>query len=182
MIMKPGRPETNQRPTRGLAVRTMDGHRVFVDMETSLRMGGVRQCDTSAEQLVRRLLYRLGARYRTGVRNLPGSPDLANRSRRWALFVHGCFWHRHAGCVRATTPKRNTAFWLAKFAANRARDMRAVRALRRLGYEVTVVWECQTFEPEKLVRRLRRELAVALTNPPEKLERTGRVSGSHSQR
>src|SRR5262249_2591674 len=87
--------------------------------------------------------------------DLPGSPDAANRTRLWAVFVHGCFWHRHDGCVRTTTPKRNRAFWEAKFAANQTRDRRAGLALRRLGYTVVIVWECEAERHISLVRKLR---------------------------
>jgi DNA mismatch endonuclease (patch repair protein) len=107
-------------------------------------MGRVRQRATRAEQAVGLALRTLGHGYRTNVRALPGSPDFANRSQRWAVFVNGCFWHRHTGCARATTPTANRAFWLEKFAANRARDAAAIRALRRMGFKVAVVWECQT--------------------------------------
>lgn len=125
-------------------------------------MAGVRQHDTSPEQAVRRLLRRLGHAYRTSNRDLPGSPDAANRSRRWAVFVHGCFWHRHPGCPRTTTPKRNRAFWAEKFVSNQRRDARCLAALRRLGFRVAVVWECQVEErPERVLARLARLLPPA---------------------
>jgi DNA mismatch endonuclease (patch repair protein) len=69
------------------------------------------------------------------------------------VFVNGCFWHRHTGCSRATVPKANNAFWLQKFAANRTRDARAVRALRRRGFRVAIVWECEVGEAETKLRR-----------------------------
>jgi DNA mismatch endonuclease (patch repair protein) len=116
-------------------------------------MAGVRQRDTSAEQLVRQILIRLGHRFRSENRDLPGSPDIANRSRQWAVFVHGCFWHRHMGCVRTTTPKRNRLFWEQKFAQNQRRDARALTALRKMGFRTLVVWECQVDKKEGLVRR-----------------------------
>ena len=88
----------------------------------SARMGRVRQRGTSPELAARRIVYALGLRYTLNNRDLPGSPDLANRSRRFVIFVHGCFWHRHADCVRASTPKRNRTFWRNKFAHNERRD------------------------------------------------------------
>jgi len=88
------------------------------------------------------------------VRTLPGSPDLANKSRKFAIFVHGCFWHRHAGCYKTTTPMHNQAFWLAKFRANTERDKRRVAALKAMGFRVIVVWECQTRNESKLRSRL----------------------------
>lgn len=109
---------------------------------------------------MRKVLYAMGVRFRVGNRDLPGSPDIANRSGQWAIFVHGCFWHAHRGCRRATVPKRNRAFWQAKFAANRARDARVVRELHRLGFRTLVIWECDAKRPERIERRLR-----AFVNP-----------------
>lgn len=106
-------------------------------------MGRVRQKGTAAEAAIGQTLRALGIAYRTNVRALPGSPDFANRKRRWAVFVQGCFWHRHTGCRRATIPKANRDFWLEKFTRNRARDAAAVRALRIMGFRVVLVWECQ---------------------------------------
>lgn len=104
---------------------------------------------------MRRLLHRLGFRFRVGGRGLPGRPDVANVSRGWAVLVHGCYWHHHARCRRATVPARNRAFWLAKFEANRARDRRVLRQLRAMGIKPVVVWECEVEErPEAVARRL----------------------------
>jgi DNA mismatch endonuclease (patch repair protein) len=106
-------------------------------------MRRVRHKDTEPEQAVASWLRGTGARYRQNVSSLPGSPDFANKAKKWALFVHGCFWHRHPNCVRTTTPKRNRAFWENKFKENQARDRAAVAQLRKNGYRVGVVWECQ---------------------------------------
>ncbi len=133
--------------------------RIVTDARTSVRLGRVRQSSTAPELVVRRALAALGHRFRIRNRDLPGSPDVANRKRQWAIFVHGCFWHRHPDCTRTTTPKRNRQFWLDKFRANRTRDRRAQRALAALGYRVVVVWECETERrPERLVADLRRQL------------------------
>ncbi|OWK33653.1 very short patch repair endonuclease [Sphingomonas dokdonensis] len=115
----------------------------ITDPETSARMAGIRQAGTRIEQLVGEALHAARHRYRKNVKSLPGSPDFANKARRWAVFVNGCYWHHHTGCKKATVPKRNTGFWTDKFRANRARDARAIRALRRQGYKVVVVWECE---------------------------------------
>src|SRR3954451_2257384 len=88
----------------------------------SARMGSVRQSGTAPELTIRRAVSTLGLRYTVRNRDLPGSPDLANRSRRWAIFVHGCYWHRHEGCHKATLPRTNTDFWLQKFSRNVTRD------------------------------------------------------------
>lgn len=106
---------------------------------------------------MRRFLHALGHRFRVHNRDLPGSPDVANRTRRWAVFVHGCFWHRHEGCPRTTTPSRNRQFWLDKFAANVRRDERVQGQLRELGWKVLVIWECECEDVSRL-RRLRRAL------------------------
>ena len=106
-------------------------------------MAGIRQKGTKIETAVAVILRELGLHYRKNVKNLPGSPDFANRSRRWAVFVNGCFWHHHAGCRKATVPKSNANFWIVKFRDNRWRDARAIRYLRREGYCVVTVWECQ---------------------------------------
>lgn len=136
---------------------------------------------TAPEQIVARLLRSLGAAYRRNVAGLPGSPDFANRRRGWAIFVNGCYWHRHTGCRLATVPKRNRAFWLAKFADNRRRDARKIRALRRLGFRVAVVWQCETEDPDRLSRRLGRFLqraGAAPSSPSSSHSSAGRLRRS----
>jgi len=138
-----------------------DGHLIRFDAATSARMGRVRRHDTKPERIVRSLLHAAGHRFRIENRDLPGSPDIANRRARWAVFVHGCYWHRHSGCAAATTPKRNREFWLAKFRRNVERDEARANELRALGFRVIVVWECQTKRElgrlnEMLLRDLRR--------------------------
>lgn len=132
---------------------------LVVDAATSERLGRIRQHGTTAELEVRRILHRLGARFRVINRDLPGAPDVANRRGRWTIFVHGCFWHSHLGCVRATVPKRNRSFWASKFEANRIRDGRATRALQKLGFRTLVVWECELANPIQLKNRLSRYLS-----------------------
>lgn len=115
-------------------------------------MARVRQKGTRAELVVASVLRSIGATYRLNVRSLPGSPDFANKGKRWAIFVHGCFWHRHSGCHKATIPKANRQFWLTKFTDNRARDARAIRALRADKFRVIVVWECEIAKDELAAR------------------------------
>jgi DNA mismatch endonuclease (patch repair protein) len=148
-------------PRRRPPRRSVDGFELLIDPATSARLARVRQKGTKPELEVRRVLRQLGHRYRVSNRDLPGSPDLANRSRHWVIFVHGCFWHRHTGCVKSTTPKRNRAFWEAKFAANHARDRRAASMLRRAGYSVVTIWECETGRAGPLGRKLARLLPGA---------------------
>ena len=134
---------------------------LIVDPETSARLALIPQRRTKPELLVRRELHRLGKRFRVHNRDLPGNPDVANRRRRWAIFVHGCFWHRH-GCKASTTPARNREFWEAKFERNVARDRRSIQALEAAGFEVIVIWECQTKRGEAHVRaELERRLGRA---------------------
>ena len=116
--------------------------------------------DTQPELIVRRLITEMGLRYRLHRRDLPGKPDIVFGPRRLVLFVHGCFWHRHRGCRMASTPSANAAFWQTKFDANTARDRRNTTALKRAGWRVAVIWECETRQPERLARRLQRLLPV----------------------
>ena len=120
--------------------------------ERSKRMGLVRSKGTGPELRVRRLVHSMGYRYRLHAPELPGRPDLVFRSRRKAIFVHGCFWHRHRGCARTRLPKSpdRLPFWRDKFAENVARDRRNQRALRRAGWDVLVLWECETENVELL--------------------------------
>lgn len=111
--------------------------------ERSDRMSRIRGKDTKSELALRKALHRLGLRYRLHGAGLPGKPDLVFPRYRTVVFVHGCFWHRHAGCSIATTPKSNTPFWLAKFEANVARDARTVAQLEALGWRAFIVWECE---------------------------------------
>lgn len=106
-------------------------------------MAAVGHRDTAPELTVRRYLHARGLRFRVNVRSLPGSPDIVLKRHRAVVFVHGCYWHRHAGCRRATWPKTNLQFWTDKFGRNRERDRRCRAELMALGWQVIVVWECQ---------------------------------------
>lgn len=125
-------------------------------------MARVRQRDTTPEMAVRRAVTSLGVRYRLQRRDLPGSPDLAFASRRTVVFVHGCFWHSHAGCRHATTPKTRTEYWSEKLASNRRRDARVEGELRNAGWQVAVVWECETRDSPLLLRLLSTLLGVSV--------------------
>ncbi|MBZ5639200.1 MAG: very short patch repair endonuclease [Acidobacteriia bacterium] len=123
--------------------------------QRSERMARVRSRDTKPELAVRRVVRGLGFRYRLSVAELPGRPDLVFRRQKKAIFVHGCFWHRHAGCPNCRLPKSRLDFWRPKLEGNRQRDRRNMRALRALGWLVLVVWECELFDEKKLSRRLK---------------------------
>lgn len=119
-------------------------------------MSSVGTRNTAPERAVRSLLHSMGLRFRLHRKGLPGTPDVVLPMHRLIIFIHGCFWHRHQGCARATTPQTNVAFWVAKFEHNVARDKANRLALKRLGWRVIVVWECELRNPERLQARLRR--------------------------
>lgn len=117
-------------------------------------MRQVRGKDTAPELVVRRLLHSLGYRFRLHRADLPGHPDIVLSRRRKIIFVHGCFWHRHPRCRKTTTPATNREFWMSKFRHNVERDKRKTCQLQLLGWEVLVVWECETRDLERLKERL----------------------------
>jgi len=121
-------------------------------------MSAVRGKDTKSEMIVRRLVHGMGYRYRLHCKELPGSPDLVFRSRRKAIFVHGCFWHQHKGCRRAGKPQSNAGFWTVKLDGNAARDAEQLKALKKKGWRVLVIWECEIKNNDELRTRLRRFL------------------------
>lgn len=105
-------------------------------------MSGIRGKDTRPEMALRRALHARGARYRLHARDLPGRPDMVLPRYRAAIFVNGCFWHRHAGCRYCTTPATRPEFWAAKFEANVRRDASSLALLAGAGWRTAVVWEC----------------------------------------
>ena len=109
----------------------------------SANMSKVRGKDTGPEMTVRRIAHRLGLRYRLHRKDLPGTPDLVFPRYKLVLFVHGCFWHRHGDCRRASTPATRIEFWEAKFSKNLSRDQRQSQLLRDMGWDVRVIWECE---------------------------------------
>lgn len=109
----------------------------------SWNMSRIRGKDTRPEILLRKALFARGVRYRLHKRDLPGKPDIVFPSRRLAIFVNGCFWHRHEGCNFTTTPTTRKEFWQDKFSATVARDQRNIEVLNRAGWAVIVVWQCE---------------------------------------
>ena len=121
-------------------------------------MARVRSSDTTPELIVRSVAHRLGYRFRLGRKDLPGSPDLTFPRLNVVIFVHGCFWHQHT-CPRGSrVPKTNQAYWIPKLERNVARDRKVCRQLRRMGWHVMVVWECQTRDKDRLSKRIHRFL------------------------
>lgn len=133
----------------------------------SKMMRAVRQHGTGPEIEVRKVLRALGSSFRTCNRDLPGSPDIANRRRRWAIFVHGCFWHGHQNCAKTKggmsgrIPASNRLFWEEKIRGNRIRDRRKCRELRNRGFRVLTIWECELRDVAKVKYKIGRFLAQA---------------------
>lgn len=143
----------------------------LIDPVRSRIMRSVRQKDTKPEMIVRRALHSMGYRFRVNLRILPGSPDIVFPARRQAIFIHGCFWHRHLGCRLASTPKTRLDFWEPKFRANIDRDARKVHELEQLLWDVMIVWQCETCDRTALMDRLREFLG------PPRSEMTGHGVG-----
>ena len=133
---------------------------VFSQEKRSDVMRRVRGRDTGAERKVRKLLTRMGLRYRLHRADLPGSPDVVFAGRRVALFVHGCFWHGHDCARGARQPKANADYWIRKIARNRARDAAVQQRLVEAGWRPVVVWECELKDEARLTERLGAELGV----------------------
>ncbi len=129
---------------------------VPTDPARSELMRRVRQRRTKAEDQVAAILRGMGLSYRRNVRSLPGSPDFANKSHMWAVFVNGCFWHHHIGCVRATVPTRNRKYWTEKFTDNQTRDETKRGILASMGFLVVVIWECEAMNLEETRQKLRK--------------------------
>ena len=116
----------------------------------SRRMAAVRRRNTAPERSVQSCLSSLGYDFETHVDQLPGTPDIVLHAENKAIFVHGCYWHRHPECKYATMPKTNVQYWEEKFATNVKRDKRAIESLRDQGWRVLVVWSCEVKALEEL--------------------------------
>jgi DNA mismatch endonuclease (patch repair protein) len=132
---------------------------VYGPEKRSAVMRRVKGRDTAPEMIVRRLLWRLGARYRLHRKDLPGKPDIVLAGRRLAIFVHGCFWHGHDCARGARVPKANRDYWLGKVGRNRVRDAASRAALETAGWRVEAVWECELKDTAALEARARSWLA-----------------------
>lgn len=111
--------------------------------ERSLLMSKIHSKNTKPEIVVRKWLHANGYRFRLHRRDLPGVPDIVLPKHKLVIFVHGCFWHRHADCKRASTPKDNSAYWEAKFSKTIERDKKAIEDLQNEGWMVLIIWECE---------------------------------------
>lgn len=141
----------------------------MTDIVTTARrsemMAHIRAKDTTPELRVRVLLHAAGYRYRLHVRNLPGTPDIVLARYRTVVRVQGCYWHRHAGCRLAYTPKSRVEFWTAKFAGNCERDERQRESLEADGWRVVDVWECETRDASLLARALSERMPPRMAPP-----------------
>jgi DNA mismatch endonuclease (patch repair protein) len=130
-----------------------------IDVARSEQMRLIRSKDTKPELAVRRALFALGFRYRLHYKKLPGRPDLAFPGKKKAIFIHGCFWHRHPGCGKSRTPKSHLDYWIPKFESNVLRDERNQKELLEAGWKFLVVWECELHNLDETIKKISRFLA-----------------------
>jgi DNA mismatch endonuclease (patch repair protein) len=130
-------------------------------------MSQVKPKDTLPEIRVRKMAHSMGYRFRLHRKDLPGKPDIVFPRLKLVIFVHGCFWHRHTGCSKAGKPKSKVDFWEKKFDRNIARDAEAVALLEKMGWAVSIIWECET----KSAPSLRARVAEAISRGKPKHER-----------
>ena len=126
----------------------------------SWNMSRIRSKDTKPEMIVRSLLHRMGYRFRLHRKDLPGKPDIVLPKYKTVIFIHGCFWHQHKGCQRGNMPKSNKEYWILKISSNIERDKKNSAKLRRAGWKVLKVWECQTENNDFISNKLRKALVI----------------------
>jgi DNA mismatch endonuclease, patch repair protein len=134
---------------------------VHTKKQRSFNMSRIRSSNTKPELLVRQFLFAHGYRYRINVKNLPGKPDIVLPKYKTIIFVHGCFWHGHNNCKYFKIPQTRTAWWTNKINTNQANDAKAIKALRKEGWKVVVVWECglKAAKMEKTLASLLKKMA-----------------------
>ena len=140
---------------------------IFDPEKRSEIMSRIRGRDTKPEMIVRRIAHGLGFRFRLHRKDLPGRPDIVFPRHQAVIVVHGCFWHRHPGCKRASSPKTREGYWQNKFEDNVVRDKRNETALRDLGWKVMVIWECETKDHEAVAARIESFLRRDESEPVE---------------
>jgi len=127
---------------------------VFTATKRRQIMAQIKGRDTKPEKLVRSTLHKMGFRFRLCRRQLPGKPDIVLAKHKAVIFVHGCFWHHHKHCKRAALPQTNREFWTNKIKKNASRDEAVKRKLRRMGWRVLTIWQCQTKDLERLTGKI----------------------------
>jgi DNA mismatch endonuclease (patch repair protein) len=138
---------------------------IFTKEKRSWVMSRVKNRDTKPELLVRTTIREMGIHFRTSPKNLPGKPDIVLGPQKKAIFVHGCFWHHHNGCGKATLPKNNARWWQEKISQNEKRDRRVNRMLLKQGWRTLVLWECRLRDPAKLSQVIRHFIAQKRITP-----------------
>ena len=123
-------------------------------MSRSENMRRIRSKDTAPEMKVRRLVHAMGYRYRLHKTGMPGKPDLVFTARRKVIFVHGCFWHQHAGCAEGRSPKSNLGYWIPKLERNQQRDKEILTQLKTAGWDALTIWECEVQDRTRLAETL----------------------------
>lgn len=127
--------------------------------QRSKNMAAIKSADTKPEMIVRKLLFREGFRYRLHYRRLPGIPDIVLPRYKTVILVHGCFWHQHRGCKYSTRPSSNIDYWNPKLKGNVERDRKNIRELKKRGWRIAVIWQCQV---EKDIDKVREKMLAAL--------------------
>lgn len=125
-------------------------------------MQQVKGKNTKPEKIVRKILWNAGYRYRLNVKSLPGTPDVVNKKLKKVIFVNGCFWHGHQNCLKAKLPKSRINYWQEKIAKNIERDKRNLLDLEKMGYDVLIIWECET--KQKVIELLKAKLLQFMTS------------------
>jgi len=133
---------------------------IYSKVKRSEIMSHIKNRGTQPEEKVASMLRSLRVRYRRNVKSLPGEPDFVVSSVKIVIFVHGCFWHNHSNCNRANLPKTNRRFWKIKIESNKRRDKRIARLLRKQGWRVITIWQCNLRDPDKVLNRMKRMLGA----------------------
>ena len=137
---------------------------MFSPSKRSVIMSRIKSTETSPELIVRGLFKSLGLRFQTYKKSLPGKPDLVFLKHKTVVFVHGCFWHQHPGCSRNFTPKSNKNYWVPKLERNKIRFREVQKLLRKSGWKVIVIWECQTKNPKRVLHVAKKFSSKGLVN------------------
>jgi DNA mismatch endonuclease, patch repair protein len=135
---------------------------IFSTKKRSKIMASVQGTETKPEITVRKFLFSKGLRYRKNSKILPGKPDIVLAKHKTVIFVNGCFWHGHKNCEASTLPKSKVEYWSKKIGSNIERDKRNIRALKRMGWKVIVVWECQI---KKMIKESNSKLISSILKP-----------------
>lgn len=131
----------------------------LTEKQRSLCMSKIRSKDTQPEKTVRKILTQMEWRYRLHAGKLPGKPDIIISKIKTIIFINGCFWHQHKGCKRKSMPKTNINYWKRKLQRNIEKQKKDITALKKMGWRVSIIWECQTKDKERLANKLQKILS-----------------------